>query len=99
MAARMFPESKLECFRNHSSNVPGIRTMLVLVNMTVPFKGEEHRIALGRLEAEEYLGVDFWRIHDDRENELWRKEIVARFFNPQERIRFVNRFVVVRGRP
>jgi len=65
------------------------------VDISLPYDGKEFMVSLAKTQAEEFLGVDFQRLHDDRTNDLWRQEVSNKFFNPKDRGRFIDQFVTV----
>lgn len=65
------------------------------VNMKIPFEGKIHKVQLDRNAIEKYLNVDLEEIHNDTSLDLWREKIAKKFFNKEERAKFVEKFVTV----
>ncbi|MCA9441777.1 MAG: hypothetical protein KC964_13285, partial [Candidatus Omnitrophica bacterium] len=67
------------------------------VNIFLPYQEEVFLVSLPKSQAESFLGVDFQRLHEDRTNERWRQEVSNKYFNPEDRKRFIELFVTVQG--
>jgi len=59
------------------------------VHMILSFQGKTYTTHIDRKTIEKYLNVNLDEIHKDATNEQWRKEIVDRYFNDDEREKYV----------
>ncbi|WP_145148446.1 hypothetical protein [Paenibacillus xylanexedens] len=62
--------------------------------ITVPFEGKTHSVDLKKSVAETYFNVDFTTLNSDPE--AWKSELSSKFFNKNDRQKFVDEFVQVK---
>lgn len=68
-------------------------TTLEKVNMALPFQGKKYNTQVDRKTIENYLNVNLAEIHKDATNEQWREKIASKYFNNEERSKYVKQFV------
>ncbi|MET3828663.1 hypothetical protein ABIC86_000123 [Paenibacillus sp. DS2363] len=62
--------------------------------ITVPFEGKTHSVDLKKSVAETYFDVDFNTLNSDPE--AWKSELSSKYFNKNDRQKFVEEFVQVK---
>ncbi|PQP81840.1 hypothetical protein C0Q44_19380 [Paenibacillus sp. PCH8] len=62
--------------------------------ITVPFEGKTHSVDLKKSVAETYFNVDFNALNADPE--AWKSELSSKYFNKNDRQKFVDEFVQVK---
>jgi len=63
------------------------------VDLTLPFEGVKYTVRIDRKTVENYLNVNLAEIHKDSTNEQWVNKIVNKYFNKEERSKYVQIFV------
>lgn len=62
--------------------------------ITIPFEGKTYSVNLKKSVAETYFNVDFNTLHSDPE--AWKSELSSKYFNENDRQKFVDEFVQVK---
>lgn len=61
------------------------------IAITVPFEGKIYSVDLKKSVAEAYFNVDFNTLNSD--SEAWKSELSSKYFNKNDRQKFVDEFV------
>ncbi|MEK4372355.1 hypothetical protein [Paenibacillus sp. FSL R5-0473] len=62
--------------------------------ITIPFEGKTYSVNLKKSVAETYFNVDFNTLHSDPE--AWKSKLSSKYFNENDRQKFVDEFVQVK---
>ena len=63
------------------------------IDVALPFEGKIYTIHTDRKTVENYFNVNLTEINKDKTNVQWREKIVSKYFNNEERSRYVKQFL------